>query len=209
MFKRISLFLAFLTLSVSVEANTQEWRFQVYLDNKKIGRHDFILQEVDSQKILRSEANFEYRLLFVKLYGYEHQNTETWAGDCLSKIESTTNANGEPFQVRGSLQGDRFVLKGTAGQTDLPACSMSFAYWNPAFLQQKRLINTQNGEVLEVEVSKPERVQLEVRGVLKPALRYQLAAGEMQIELWYSESNEWLALETEARGGRRLRYELL
>lgn len=209
MFKKITLVLAFLTLSVSIEANTQEWRFHVYLDNKKIGRHDFILQEVDSQKILQSEANFEYRLLFVKLYGYEHQNTETWVGDCLSKIESTTNANGEPFHVRGSLQGDRFVLKGTAGQTDLPACSMSFAYWNPAFLQQKRLINTQNGEVLEVEVSEPERVQLEVRGVLKPALRYQLAAGEMQIELWYSESNEWLALETEARGGRRLRYELL
>jgi len=209
MFRKIALVMALLTLSVSVQANTQEWRFQVYLDNKKIGRHDFILQETDSQKILRSEANFEYRLLFVKLYGYEHQNTETWAGDCLSRIESTTNANGEPFQVRGSLQGDRFVLNGNAGQTELPSCNMSFAYCNPVFLQQERLINTQNGEVLEIEVSEPQPVQIEVRGVMRPALRYELGAGEMKIQLWYSENNEWLALETEARGGRRLRYELL
>lgn len=207
---RISaLVFALLILSVSAKADRQEWRFQVYLDDKKIGYHDFFLKDLENQRVLQSEANFEYRLLFVKLYGYEHENTETWTGDCLTKIESTTDANGKPFQVSGSLQGDRFVLKGSAGEAELPSCSMSFAYWNPVFLQQEQLINTQNGEVLDIYVSEPERVQLVVRGVLQPAFRYQLAAGEMQIDLWYSENNEWLALETEARGGRRLRYELL
>ena len=201
--------IAILALSASVKAANQEWHFQVYLDDKRIGTHDFILQEFENQKLLQSEASFEYRLMFVKLYGYEHENTEIWAGDCLTGIESTTDANGKPFKVSGSLQGDRFVLKGTAGEAELPSCSMSFAYWNPAFLQQERLINVQNGEVLDIKVSEPERVQLEVRGVMQPALRYQLGAGEMKIELWYSENNEWLALETEARGGRRLRYELL
>ena len=209
MFNKIILMITLLALPVAVEASSQEWRFQVYLDDKKIGYHDFFLKELENQRLLQSEASFEYRLLFVKLYGYEHKNTETWVGDCLAKIESTTDANGKPFQVIGSLLGDRFVLEGSAGEAELPYCSMSFAYWNPAFLQQERLINTQNGEVLDVEVSEPERVQLEVRGVVQPALRYKLDAGEMQIDLWYSENNEWLALETDARGGRRLRYELL
>ena len=68
---------------------------------------------------------------------------------------------------------------------------------------------TQNGEILDVEVSEPELVQLEVRGTLQSAYRYLLGAGELKIALWYSENNEWLALETEARGGRRLRYQLL
>ena len=209
MINKIVLMIAILALSASVKAANQEWRFQVYLDDKKIGTHDFILRELENQKLLQSEASFEYRLMFVKLYGYEHENTEIWAGDCLTGIESTTDANGKPFKVSGSLQGDRFVLTGTAGEAELPSCSMSFAYWNPAFLEQERLINAQNGEVLDIQVSEPERVQLEVRGVMQPALRYQLGAGEMKIELWYSEKDEWLALETEARGGRRLRYELL
>lgn len=209
MINKIVLMIAILALSASVKAANQEWRFQVYLDDKKIGTHDFILRELENQKLLQSEASFEYRLMFVKLYGYEHENTEIWAGDCLTGIESTTDANGKPFKVSGSLQGDRFVLTGTAGEAELPSCSMSFAYWNPAFLEQERLINVQNGEVLDIQVSEPERVQLEVRGVMQPALRYQLGAGEMKIELWYSEKDEWLALETEARGGRRLRYELL
>jgi hypothetical protein len=209
MLNKVALLIALMTLSASATATQQEWRFQVFLDDKEIGYHDFVLQEQDDQRKMQSEASFEYRLLFVKLFGYEHQNTETWLGNCLTGIESSTDANGTPFQVSGSLQGDSFVLSGTAGDANLPSCSMSFAYWNPAFLKQERLINVQNGEVLEVEISKPELTQLEVRGVMQPALRYLLGAGEMKIELWYSENHEWLALETEARGGRRLRYKLL
>jgi len=209
MLSKLLLTVALLSLSMNVLAADKEWRFQVYLDDKEIGYHDFVLREADNQRWLQSEANFEYRLMFVKLYGYQHENTEIWSGDCLTGIESTTDANGKSFQVSGSLQGDRFMVSGTAGEAELPSCSMSFAYWNPVFLEQKRLINVQNGEVLEIEVSEPELVQLEVRGVLQPAYRYLLGAGELKIELWYSENKEWLALETEARGGRRLRYELL
>jgi hypothetical protein len=198
-----------LVQACAVMAQDREWRFRVYLDDKEIGYHDFTLEKFDDQLRLQSEANFEYRLLFVKLFGYEHENTETWSGNCLTGIESRTDANGEPYRVSGSIEGERFVLNGASGEIELPSCSMSFAYWNPAFLQQERLINSQNGEVLDIEVSDPEWVELEVRGVLQPARRYQLGAGEMKIELWYSENNEWLALETEARGGRRLRYQLL
>ena len=209
MYKAIVLVLTLLLLPVMVSANDQEWRFRVFLDEKEIGYHNFVLQKLDRRSQLQSEASFEYRLLFVKLFDYQHENTEVWLDGCLTEIESSTDANGEPFAVSGALEGDNFVLSGTAGKVELPACSMSFAYWNPAFLQQDRLINTQNGEVLEIEVSQPVRVELEVRGVKQPAYRYQLGAGEMKIDLWYSENNEWLALETDARGGRRLRYQLL
>jgi len=209
MLSRISLIIALLMTSANILAAEKEWRFQVYLDDKKIGYHDFVLREVDNQRRLKSEASFEYRLMFVKLYGYQHENTEIWSGDCLTGLDSTTDANGKPYQVSGTLQGDRFVVNGTAGKTELTSCVMSFAYWNPAFLEQERLINAQNGQVLDVEVSEPELVQLEVRGTMQTAYRYLLGAGELKIALWYSENNEWLALETEARGGRLLRYQLL
>ena len=43
MFNKIFLLIALLALPASVIATEQEWRFQVYLDDKKIGTHDFVL----------------------------------------------------------------------------------------------------------------------------------------------------------------------
>ena len=35
-----------------------------------------------------------------------------------------------------------------------------------------------------------------------------LAAGDLKLDLWYSADRQWLALESEVRGGRKLRYVL-
>jgi len=185
------------------------WRFRVYLDDREIGYHHFYLDESGPERALLSEANFEYRLMFVKLFHYEHRNREIWNGNCLQRFESRTDANGQPYQVRGELESGRFRVDGTAGEANLPECVMSFAYWNPAFLQQGRLLNTQNGEYLDVEISPPVPEPVEVRGQQLPAYRYRLEAGDIRLELWYSTNNEWLALESEVEGGRTLRYELL
>ena len=209
MFRILMFVMMCLASSVNAVAAEQEWRFRVFLDDKEIGTHDYVLRRNDSQLQVRSEASFEYRLLFVKLYEYQHENTETWSGNCLTAIESQTDANGEPFRVSGELRDDRFVLSGSEGTSELSGCNWSFAYWNSSFLSQDQLINAQNGEVLEVEVSEPELEEIEVRGNRLTAKRYRLTAGEMKIELWYSENDEWLALETEARGGRKLRYVLI
>ena len=189
--------------------NGDAWRFRVYLDDREIGYHHFYLAADGDTRQLRSVAEFEYKLLFVKLYDYEHENLETWSGDCLHSIESRTDANGTPYAVEGERAPDGFRVDGSAGVQTLPECVMSFAYWNPVFLRQERLLNTQNGEFLEVEVSEPVTESLEVRGEPRPALRYRVEAGELSLDLWYSTENEWLALESEVQGGRTLRYELM
>lgn len=209
MFRSLIFVLICLTANTGALAAEQEWRFRVFLDDKEIGTHDYVIRQRDDQVQVRSEASFEYRLLFVKLYEYQHENTETWSGNCLTAIDSRTDANGEPFVVSGELVDDRLVLNGSDGTSELKGCNWSFAYWDHSFLAQDQLINAQNGEVLDIEVSEPEIEEIEVRGALETARRYRLSAGEMKIELWYSQNGEWLGLETEARGGRKLRYVLI
>jgi len=187
----------------------ESWRFRVYLDDREIGYHHFHLAANGEIRQLRSVADFEYRLLFVKLFDYEHENRETWTGDCLQRIESHTDANGTRFRLEGQRRPDGFQVDGSAGEQTLPDCVMSFAYWNPAFLRQERLLNSQDGEYLEVEVSQPVAEWLQVRGERRPAVRYRVQAGELSLDLWYSTDDEWLALESEVQGGRTLRYELM
>ncbi|MEE4294085.1 MAG: DUF6134 family protein [Xanthomonadales bacterium] len=201
-----------LLLSSEARANyeggevSDSWQFQVFLDDKEIGFHNYHLVENGEYRTLRSEARFEYRLLFVTLFRYAHENEETWSGDCLQSIRSQTDSNGTNYRLDGSLENDVFMLDSQDGTAQLPDCVMTFAYWDPDFLEQTRLLNSQDGSFLEVNVSSPEPDEIMVRGQAVPAKRYHLEAGDLSLNLWYSEDDEWLALESEVGGGRTLRY---
>jgi hypothetical protein len=49
---------------------------------------------------------------------------------------------------------------------------------------------------------------ISVRGTPLPAKRYRITGPKNPIDLWYSATDEWLALESTVAGGRRLRYTL-
>lgn len=183
------------------------WRFKVYLDDKEIGYQNFFVAEHAGMKQLRSVASFEYKLLFLNLFHYQHEASEIWSGDCLQSINARTDANGKPFRVNGRQKQGAFHVKRENGEVSLPECVMSFAFWNPKVLQQTNLLNAQDGELLEVNISNPVFEKLEVLGESRPSFRYRLAAGALDLDLWYSTDNEWLALESEVEGGRTLRYE--
>ena len=61
---------------------------------------------------------------------------------------------------------------------------------------------------MEVSVEKLEQEVLDVRGERVPAVKYRLTAYEVDLTLWYSEEDQWLALKSIAKGGHVIRYEL-
>ena len=62
------------------------------------------------------------------------------------------------------------------------------------------------GRHLVVEQLAP--ATLNVRGRDVPAIRYRVVAEKMDLTVWYSNDNRWLALESVAKGGNVIRYEL-
>lgn len=184
------------------------WDFNVYLNDKRVGKHVYEVTDVDGVQRVRSEAKFNYRILFIPAYRYEHINSERWADNCLLTFEARTNANGDRIEVSGEKNGGAFTVVNGEQPVELPECVMSFAYWNPDFLQERRLLNPQTGEYVDVQVEQVAEELLEVRGEPVPATRFRLTAYEVDLTLWYSQDNEWLALESVAKGGHVIRYEL-
>jgi hypothetical protein len=195
-------------ISVAEDSSRKTLMFDVFLDGKKIGYHRFEIDGSRSNTAVRSEANFDVKFLFVTAFSYRHNARENWAGGCLEEIEARTDSNGKELNVVGERTGDAFVIATGEDEAWLPECVMSFAYWNPGFLEQPRLLNPQTGEYLDVEVEElgEDIVRLDGREI--PARSVRLTARQMDITLWYSENAEWLALESVAKGGRILRYEL-
>ncbi|MDH4125965.1 MAG: DUF6134 family protein [Gammaproteobacteria bacterium] len=198
-------------ISVAAEsraAPANAWNFKVYLDDRMVGTHMFEVTDAGEHTEVQSVADFKLKVLFVPAYSYQHTNTERWADDCLLEFNASTQVNGRQIQVSGTSSGAGFTVRKDSDRQVLPACVMSFAYWNPEFLKQERLLNPQTGELLDVVVERLGTDSLEVRGQRVPAARYRVSARGIDLMLWYSADDEWLGLESVAKGGRVIRYEL-
>jgi len=211
--KRAAWFLLLPALCAAVgaqaaSASPREWNFTALLDGKEIGYHRFVLSDTADGQELHSEAQFDVKFLFFDAYRYAHESRERWHGNCLQNIAARTDDNGKPFAVRGTAVDGRFLLQAARQPETLPACVMTFAYWNPQMLRQTHLLNAQNGDYLEVRVTARGMEAVRVRGAEVPAERYALRAKGIAIDLWYSLNQDWLALESVTDGGRHLRYEI-
>lgn len=186
------------------------WQFEVLLDDRKIGYHDFIVSEDSGEVTVSMEAKFNVKLLFVNVFNYSHRNEETWRDNCLASIDAETVANGRDFVVRGQAAAEEFQLHTASAATDLPPCVMTFAYWNPSFLKAEKLLNSQTGDYEEVSIIEAGAEELLVDGKQIPAIRYSVSGAAAPITLWYAAADHrWLALESVVRGGRTLRYKPL
>ena len=79
---------------------------------------------------------------------------------------------------------------------------MTFAYWNPKILQQKKLLNPQTGEYLNTQIARLGQETILVKGQTMKAERYKIHTSQFVIEIWYGLDGEWLALQSTTPDGR-------
>jgi hypothetical protein len=199
-----------MTSLLSTGVNAKEWSFDVYLDKSKIGQHIFKLSETNE---LTSIAKFNVKVLFINAYQYDHKAIEQWQGDCLSSLVSHTLENKLETNVKAKLSEQEFIVDDGKVKQNLPACTMTFAYWNPKITQQTKLLNPQNGEWLDTKFTNLGIETIDVKNKMVEASHYKLdgslnGKSKLKIELWYSSNNEWLALKSITPEGYTINYKL-
>lgn len=202
--------LAGLAMLAAVPLHAQDWSFEVFLDQQKIGTHTFSRD----QNQLQSRANFKVKVLFINAYRYQHQANEQWQGNCLAQLNAHTEENKEITDVKGALQTNQFVIEKNGSTQTLPGCVMTFAYWNPEILKQTRLLNPQNAEYLDVTVTDDGVKTIEVKGQATLTHQYRLngrykGKEKLKITLWYDQQQQWVGLESVTPEGYKIVYKLI
>ena len=193
-------------IGTSLAAQTKQYQFKVFLDDKHIGQHRFQVIRDQLQTLVKSEAKFDLNFMFLNLYRYRHSSQEVWQGNCLKSIHTTTVVNGEKSFVRGNSGESAMRVKTADDSVMLEGCIRSFAYWDVAALDAGFLLNSQTGKLLPVVLEKLGHSPIWLRGKPVNAHHYRIKNESLSIDLWYSESLEWLALESLTEQGARLRY---
>lgn len=195
--------------AVTAAESVREWLFEVSLDGKPIGEHRFTVGTDGERTTVRSRARFDVKVLGFTAYRYRHEADEVWRKGCLESLRARTDDDGTALAVDAEpVDGAGLRVTSPKGIASYPGCVMGFAYWNPAMLQQSRLLNVQTGEYLAVAVAPLAEQPVQVRGEPVPAKRWKLTGPDNPLELWYGSDGQWLALDSTVTGGRKLRYRL-
>jgi hypothetical protein len=191
---------ATLLLSIAAQAacaqDVGEWNFTATLDGQPIGTHRFTVRGAGAgaERSVFSSAQFVVKWLGIPVYRYRHEARESWQDDCLRELRSDTDDDGKREQVDRRFDGE---------------CQMGFAYWNPRLVQQHRLVDPRTGRSSAVRFEALPDAQIDVRGRSVAAQGWRLVADKQRITVWYAaETGRWIALDAEAKGGRRLGYRL-
>lgn len=209
----------FLTALGFIIFNTQvvfakEWLFDVYLDKSHIGQHRFALTPSENGiQTLVSKANFKVKVLFINAYEYEHKATEIWQNNCIVSLTAHTVENSEVTDVKAQIANERLFVENGKETQSLPACVMTFAYWNPTMLNQTHLLNPQNAEYLKTDIRKLEDEDIVVNNTTVNTQHYKLTGSlagknKLNIELWYDNNNDWVALKSITPEGYTISYKL-
>lgn len=183
-------------------AHAQSWDFDVSMDGKPIGAHQFVLTHQENNKLLlKSEAKFNVKFLSLNVFEYHHQADEVWENDCLKSLEAKTKENSKVTVIKGYQ--DKPTFKVNVKPLDLETeCMMTFAYWNPKILQQKKLLNPQTGEYLPTNISYVGKDTITVKGENVKADQYKIDTSKFKINIWYGSDGQWLALRSLTPDGR-------
>jgi hypothetical protein len=183
-------------LVISNFAYAEVWEFDAVLNDKVIGQHTFIYGD---EKTV-SDANFKFEYLFMDFI-YQHKSSETWQGNCLKTISSRTNDDGDMYDVSGYMEANQFMVTTNNKTSELPLCVMTFAYGNPKILDQKKLMNAQNGEYVDVDIQflREENHMVKGKDILTDLWQIEAKGddGDLLVHLWYDKNMNWVSLKSQ------------
>ena len=204
--QRVISFFSMMLLCCSVYA--EQINFQVQLNDKDIGFHEFNVQN----DTISNKAQFDVKLWFIPAYKYRHTSTEVYKDNCLIQLESETQDGADFFELSSLADSAFFKIKVNDKDYNHPACSQTFRYWDIQFTEQSLAINPQDGEIFKLSFSKDEDEEVKTNTNTFLANKYTLRAindqdEKFHIELWYEQnSKKWIKLKSYLKDDNVITY---
>ena len=161
MFKiyKIIILLIFVSFPSSSNAQVQHYddlnriEFDIYRNNKHIGKHIFSFSKTDEQLAVESEINFKIKKLGIVFYKYHVNGTEIYKDGVLVKFNSKTNQNGKKKYVNMKLENGEYIIDGSSYKGKAPKEYLLGTWWNHSIVKAAAQISAVSGRIIKQKVT--------------------------------------------------------
>lgn len=181
--------------------------FEARRDGSPIGHHAVRFSEEAGRLSVDIEISLAVTFAFIPVYRYRHRNREVWADDKLVRLDSKTDDDGVRSWVSVRADGNRLLVDGSAGSSEVPRGTIPTSYWHEDTVTQEAWLDTQAGRLVRSKVEAMPAEPILAAGRTVQAKRYRLD-GAINCDLWYHEGR-WSKLRFVAKDGSTIEYVLL
>lgn len=180
---RLSLLIAVFYAAVTMPASARDHdaKFLILHEGKVIGYHAVHVVEDEAGTVVETKIKMRVKLGPIPLFHYDHEAREVWRGDELVSLVSATNNDGDKAAVNAARVDGVLEIDGTGYRGPAPAGAVPTSYWNKSFVAADKLIDTQTGELMDVDV---QRLGASPAPDRRLADHYRIK-GPMDIDLWF------------------------
>ena len=212
---KISIFLIFLLFPFISNAHVQHYdnlkriEFDIYRNNKNIGKHIFSFKKQNNQLEIESEINFEIRKLGVVLYKYNVKGTEHYKDGKLIKFNSKTNQNGKEKYVNLEFTEGEYVIDGSSYKGNTSSDYLLGTWWNHSIVKADAQISAVSGRIIKQKVTFIGKEKIEINGKIHNTLHFNFSSTDEKLnkdkklntDVWYEEDTlNWVKATFEKKG---------
>ncbi len=175
--------------------------FTVLREGVPIGTHRVAFKRESDTLTVDIAIDMVVKITIVPVYRYMHRSRETWRQGVLQTLEARTDDDGTRTEVRARRTTGGLAVEGSGGGFLAPANTEPTSYWHEDMTLQSRLLDTQNGTLIDVAARQTGTRRATIAGREIDVRTYQLS-GDLSSQLGYSMTGEWVDLTFLARGSR-------
>ena len=169
---KLIILLIFFTIPFSLNAHVQHYddlnriEFDIFRNNKQIGKHIFTFVRSDKQLKVISKINFKIKKLGVVLYRYSAEGTEVFENGDLIKFNSTTNQNKKNKFVNLKLDKNEYIIEGSSYKGKASKDYILGTWWNHSIVKAKAQISAVSGRIIHQKVNFIGKEQIKINELL-------------------------------------------
>ena len=217
MFKiyKIIILLIFVSFPSSSNAQVQHYddlnriEFDIYRNNKHIGKHIFSFSKSDEQLAVESEINFKIKKLGIVLYKYHVNGTEIYKDGVLVKFNSKTNQNGKKKYVNMKLENGEYIIDGSSYKGKAPKEYLLGTWWNHSIVKAAAQISAVSGRIIKQKVTFLGKETIKLGDKKYNTLHFNFSSTDKKLDkdkklnthVWYDEKTlNWVKASFKKKG---------
>ena len=212
---KITVFLILVSCAFSTNAHIQHYddlnriEFDIYRNNKHIGKHTFFFERSNGKLTVESEINFKIKKLGIVLYKYHVKGIEIYEDGELIKFNSKTNQNGKHKYVNMRLENNLYIIDGSSFKGNTPKDFSIGTWWNHDIIKAKAQISAVSGRMIHQKVEFLGKEEIKIGDKTFNTLHFNFSSTDKKLtkdkklntDVWYDEQTlNWVKASFEKKG---------